>query len=124
MGRFDIGQAAVVSKGYVLAVEAAEGTDRMLSRAGDLRQWGRDAKSPRVGVLLKMPKPGQEMRIDMPTIGPETIRRAAEAGLAGVAIAEGSVLIADRAATISSADTEGLFLVGIDPSAARGDDAT
>lgn len=119
MGRLDIGQAVVVAKGYVLAVEAAEGTDRMIDRAKELRQWGRKASAPRVGVLVKMPKPGQELRVDMPTIGVETVRRAADAGLAGIAVAEGRVLIADKAATIAAADAAGLFLVGITPEPTR-----
>jgi hypothetical protein len=63
-------------------------------------------------VLVKAPKPGQEERIDMPTIGPDTVRNAAAAGLAGIAVAARHVLIAERAATIAAADKHGLFLWG------------
>jgi len=110
LGRLDIGQATVVVKGRVLAVEAAEGTDAMLARCGELRK-GRRHRGP-AGVLVKAPKPGQEERVDLPTIGPDTIERVAKAGLAGVAVAAGRVLIAERAAAIATADTHGLFLVG------------
>ncbi len=112
LGRLDIGQAAVVAKGRVLAVEAAEGTDAMLMRCADIRRQGR-SHGFRSGVLVKAPKPGQEERIDMPTIGPETIRRAAAAGLSGVAVAAGHVLIADRQRTVDAAKAGKLFLFGV-----------
>lgn len=111
LGRLDIGQAAVVAKGRVLAVEAAEGTDAMLTRCAEIRRQGR-SHGVRSGVFVKAPKPGQEQRIDMPTIGPETIRRAAAAGLSGVAVAAGHVLIADRQRTVDAAKTGKLFLFG------------
>jgi len=111
LGGLDIGQAAVVARGRVLAVEAAEGTDAMLGRCADIRKQGRARGTP-TGVLVKAPKPGQEERIDMPTIGPETMRRVAEAGLAGVAVSAGHVLMADPAATIDAANANKLFLVG------------
>ncbi len=110
LGRLDVGQAAVVAKSYVLAVEAAEGTDAMLERCAELRKSGR--ARGRTGVLVKAPKPGQEERIDMPTIGPATVQRAAAAGLAGIAIAADRVLMADREATIDAANRNGLFLLG------------
>jgi len=113
LGRFDVGQAAVVAKGHVLAVEAAEGTDAMLVRCAELRRSGRAGRGDRRGVLVKAPKPGQERRVDLPTIGPETLRKAAEAGLAGVAVAAGRVLMAEPAATIMAADQHGLFLLGV-----------
>lgn len=109
LGRLDVGQGAVVSKGRVIAVEAAEGTDAMLMRCGELRQ---DRRGKRAGVFVKAPKPGQEERVDMPVIGPDTVRRAADAGLAGIAVAAGRVLIAERAATIEAADRHGIFLWG------------
>jgi hypothetical protein len=96
----------------VLAVEAAEGTDAMLARCAELRQSGRVHHQGPTGVLVKAPKPGQEDRVDLPTIGPETVRRAAAAGLAGIAVAAGQVLVAERTATIDAADRHGLFLVG------------
>jgi UDP-2,3-diacylglucosamine hydrolase len=113
LGELDVGQGAVVSRGYVLAVEAAEGTDRMLARCGELRQWGREKSRRRMGVLVKRPRPGQELRIDMPVIGASTVERAAAAGLAGIAVAAGAVLLADRATLIREADAAGLFVVGV-----------
>jgi DUF1009 family protein len=112
LGRLDVGQAAVVARGYVLAVEAAEGTDAMLARCAELRKIGRVKHRDKSGVLVKTPKPGQEERVDLPTIGPETVKRAASAGLAGIAVAAGHVLMAERAATIAAADELGLFIVG------------
>lgn len=107
---FDVGQAVVVANGYVVAVEAAEGTDAMLKRAGELRQWGRKG---RAGVLVKMPKIGQEMRIDMPAIGARTVELAAEAGLAGIAVASGKVMIADLVEAVRLADQHKLFVTGV-----------
>lgn len=111
LGRFDIGQAAVVARGHVLAVEAAEGTDALLDRCASVRKQGR-THGTKKGVLVKAPKAGQEERIDMPTIGPETMHKAAAAGLAGVAVAAGHVLMAERAETIKAANEHKLFLVG------------
>jgi hypothetical protein len=110
LGRLDVGQAAVVVKGRVLAVEAAEGTDAMLGRCVELRKGGR--RRGLSGVLVKAPKPGQEERVDLPTIGPDTVEMAAKAGLAGIAVAAGRVLVADLDATIAAAGQHGLFLVG------------
>lgn len=112
LGRLDVGQAAVVAKGRVLAVEAAEGTDAMLERCAELRKVGRMRGARSSGVLVKAPKPGQEERVDMPTIGPQTVRLAAAAGLGGIAMAAGHVLMAERAATIDAANKNKLFLVG------------
>ena len=114
LGSFDVGQAAVVARGHILAVEAAEGTDEMLKRCGPLRQWGGRG---RAGVLVKAPKPGQELRIDMPVIGPRTVELAAEAGLAGIAVMSGQVMIADQAEMVSLADRNELFVTGIDRTA-------
>ncbi len=113
LGVHDIGQAAVVAGGHVLAVEAAEGTDEMLKRCANLSQWGRGRAKKRVGVLVKSPKPNQELRVDMPTVGPRTIELAANAGLAGVALKGGNVLIAERENTVRLADDMGLFIVAI-----------
>lgn len=112
LGRLDVGQAAVVVKGRVLAVEAAEGTDAMLARCAELRHSGSGRRRAPAGVLVKAPKPGQEERVDMPAIGRDTVDKAAQAGLAGIAVAAGRVLIAERAATIAAADEHGLFLFG------------
>jgi len=113
LGRLDVGQAVVVVKGHVLAVEAAEGTDAMLARCAELRELGRARRRTPAGVLVKAPKPGQEERVDLPTIGPDTVNKAAAAGLAGIAVAAGQVLMAERAATIEAANQHGLFLLGV-----------
>jgi UDP-2,3-diacylglucosamine hydrolase len=110
LGAFDIGQAAVVARGYVLGVEAAEGTDALLKRCADLNRWG---FSGRKGVLVKAPKPGQDQRFDMPTVGPRTVELAAEAGLEGIAVAAGAVLLADQVELVEKADKLGLFLYGV-----------
>jgi len=114
LGALDVGQATVVAHKYVLAVEAAEGTDRMLQRCNDLNKWGKSGSRKRSGVLIKCAKPGQERRIDLPTVGPETIRYASEAGLSGIAIAANDVLIVEREKFIKAADTAGLFVIGVD----------
>ncbi len=111
---FDVGQSAVVARGHVLAVEAAEGTDAMLRRCAELRQWG---GRKRGGVLVKAPKLGQEMRVDMPVIGPRTVELAAAAGLAGIAVASGKVMIVEQAEMIALADRHGLFVIGADAAA-------
>jgi UDP-2,3-diacylglucosamine hydrolase len=109
MAPFDVGQAVVVARGHVLAVEGAEGTDAMLKRCADLRQWG---GRRRAGVLVKAPKHGQDLRMDMPVIGPRTVEAAAAAGLAGIAVAAGHVMIADQADAIETAERHGVFVVG------------
>ena len=109
LGALDVGQGCVVQQGFVLAVEAAENTDRMLGRVGELAVPGPG------GVLVKLTKPGQERRADMPAIGPRTLTRAHEAGLRGVACEAGGTLLTDRAACIAEADRLGLFLYGIHP---------
>jgi UDP-2,3-diacylglucosamine hydrolase len=109
LGEADVGQGCVVQQGIVLAVEAAEGTDAMLARCADLSRPGPG------GVLVKLLKPGQERRADLPTIGPDTIERAAFAHLRGVAFEAGGTLIAEREATVAAAEEAGLFLLGLDP---------
>ena len=101
-----------MAKGYVVAVEAAEGTDAMLARCAELRRSGRIKQRGLSGVLVKAPKPGQEERVDLPTIGPETVGGSRCAGLAGIAVAAGQVLMVERAATIEAANQHGLFPVG------------
>lgn len=108
---FDVGQGAVISRGHVLAVEAAEGTDEMLKRCEKLQQWGGRKRS---GVLVKAPKSDQELRIDMPVIGPQTVEFAAKAGLAGIAVASGRVMIANQAEMIALADRHEIFVAGVD----------
>ncbi len=109
LGSADVGQACVVQAGCVLAVEAIEGTDRMIERAAGLRRPGPG------GVLVKLVKPGQDRRADLPTIGPRTIAAAAAAGLRGVAYEAGGTLVTDMAACVSAADAAGLFLIGVAP---------
>ena len=109
LGAVDVGQACVVQQGIVLAVEAIEGTDAMLARAAALARPGPG------GVVVKLVKPGQDRRADLPTIGVGTIRAAAAAGLRGVAFEAGGTLLADREAMVAATDAAGLFLLGVDP---------
>jgi UDP-2,3-diacylglucosamine hydrolase len=113
LGPFDIGQAAVVANNHVLAVEAAEGTDNMLARIAELRKLGRVTTPLGVGVLVKAPKRGQDRRFDLPSIGPRTIDNIVRAGLAGLAVAAGSTMIAEADQAIAAADRAGIFLVGV-----------
>jgi DUF1009 family protein len=112
---FDVGQGAVVANGRVLAVEAAEGTDAMLARVAQMRASGRLRVKGRSGTFVKAAKRGQDMRLDLPTVGLATVAAAAKAELSGLAIAAGEVLIADRAAFASAAEAAGLFVVGWTP---------
>ena len=113
IGALDIGQAAVACQGLVLAVEAQEGTDAMLGRISSLPLALRGEPGRPRGVLAKACKPGQELRVDLPTIGPETVRRAARAHLLGVAGEAGRCLVVDRDETLHLADQEGLFIFGV-----------
>jgi hypothetical protein len=115
IGALDIGQGVVVARGLVLAVEAQEGTDRMLARVAELPAALRGTPDARAGVLLKRAKPQQERRIDLPTIGLATVEGAARAGLAGIAIEAGASLVMDRAAIVHAADEAGLFILGFGP---------
>jgi DUF1009 family protein len=108
IGALDVGQGAVCRDGSVLAVEAREGTDAMLRR---VRDFPRGVGPP--GVLAKASKPGQDLRVDLPTIGPTTVELAAAAGLAGIVGEAGRVLVVDRAETIRRADDLGLFVTGV-----------
>lgn len=112
MGSLDIGQAVVVIDQRIVAVEAAEGTDAMVRRVVELRKAGRVRGKTGTGVLVKAPKPGQDLRIDMPVIGPETARAVSDARLAGIGIEAGGVLIAGREALEKEISDSGLFLVG------------
>ena len=105
LGGRDLGQAAVVRAGAVLALEDAAGTDAMLARLAD-------AEGENGGVLAKTCKPGQETRADLPTIGPGTVAAAA-AGLKGIAVEAGRALVVDRQKVIRDADAAGLFVVGV-----------
>ena len=107
VGELDIGQAVIIQQGYVLGVEAAEGTDELIARCEHLRR-----NFPYGGVLVKVKKPGQERRADLPTIGVETVRAIAEAGFAGIAVEAGGTLIIDRKGVALKADALGVFVVG------------
>ena len=107
LGAADIGQACVVQQGIVLAVEAVEGTDAMLSRIASVARPGPG------GVLVKLAKPGQDRRADLPTIGAATIVNAAAAGLRGIAFEAGGTILASRQEMIQAAERTGLFLTGI-----------
>ena len=114
---YDVGQAVVVAGGRVLAVEAAEGTDAMLERVAALRAAGKLRLKGRAGVLIKAPKRGQDLRIDLPAVGPRTLELAAAAELEGVSLAAGKVLVLDREELARQADAAGLFLQGHDAEA-------
>lgn len=109
LGAVDVGQGAVVQQGLVLAVEAIEGTDAMLARAGALRREGPG------GVLVKLVKPGQDRRVDLPTLGLATVRAARAAGLRGIAFEADGCLFHERAESIAEADAAGMFLLGLTP---------
>lgn len=109
LGAVDVGQAVVVQGQLVLGVEAVEGTDALLARCAGLARAGPG------GVLVKGRKPGQERRVDLPTIGPDTLRGAAAAGLRGVAVEAGHTLVADLDALEETARATGLFVVGVEP---------
>lgn len=106
LGQLDVGQAAVVQQGIVLGVEAIEGTDALLERCRVLRRKGRG------GVLVKSCKPQQDKRADLPTIGIRTVRKAFEAGLAGIVIEAGATIILGRQDVTEAVDRLGLFLHG------------
>ncbi len=117
LGPLDVGQSAVVVGGRVVAIEAAEGTAAMLERVAGLRASGRLHAGRRAGVLVKAPKAGQDRRIDLPAIGAETVRQAAAAGLAGIAVEGGGVIAADPQGLVRAADEAGLFVLGFEPGA-------
>lgn len=119
IGPFDIGQAAVVANNHVLAVEAAEGTDNLLARVAELRKQGRVTTPAGIGVLVKGPKPGQDRRFDLPSIGPQTMENVARAGLAGVAVVAGHTIVAEPARAAAAADAAKIFVVGIREDTAR-----
>lgn len=120
IGALDIGQAAIAIGGRVIALEGVEGTAALLERTKDLRGHGRLAGKTR-GVLVKCAKPGQELRADLPSIGPRTIEAAYAAGLAGIALEAGRSLILEGPATLARANDLGLFIVGL-PSKEPSDD--
>lgn len=112
LGALDVGQAVVVQQGIVLGVEAVEGTDALLARCRDLARKGPG------GVLVKLCKPGQETRVDLPTVGLRTVENAHAAGLRGIALHAGRSLLVERAEALARADALGLFIVGVETDAA------
>jgi UDP-2,3-diacylglucosamine hydrolase len=113
IGALDIGQGAVACNGVVLALEAQEGTDAVLARVASLPRALRGAPDRPRGVLAKAAKPGQDRRVDLPTIGPRTVQGAVAAGLAGIAGEAGGVLVVERDKTLRLADAAGLFILGV-----------
>jgi DUF1009 family protein len=110
---FDICQATVVIDGHVVGVEDIEGTDGLLARVARLRAEGRIRARTTRGVLVKAPKSGQDLRFDLPTMGPRTVEGAAAAKLAGIAIVAGNTIVVEPQAVIEAADAAGLFVTGL-----------
>ena len=115
LGAADVGQAAVVAQGVCLGLESIQGTDALLDFVARTGAAFRPDPGGARGVLFKGPKPGQDRRVDLPAIGPDTLREAAAAGLAGVVVEAGGVMILDHAATVAAADAAGLFLWAREP---------
>ncbi|MEM9371816.1 MAG: UDP-2,3-diacylglucosamine diphosphatase LpxI [Pseudomonadota bacterium] len=115
LGSHDVGQAVVIARGLCLGIEAIEGTDALLERVAALPEDLRRIAPPPSGVLLKLPKTGQDRRVDIPTIGVKTVEGAAKAGLSGIVIEAGGTNLIDRSATITAADQAGLFLWSVGP---------
>ncbi len=113
LGELDIGQGAVSIGGRVVALEGVEGTDQMLHRVAVLRAEGR-ISARRKGVLVKLCKPQQDMRADLPSIGPSTVENAVRAGLAGIAVAAGRSLVLEEDKMVAAANEAGIFICGID----------
>lgn len=119
LGAFDVGQGAVATEDRIVAVEGVRGTDAMLEQ---VRNWQAEQRARGIpgggdlegAVLVKLPKPGQEMRVDLPAIGPRTVERAHACGLAGIVVASGRALVLERRRMIELADARGLFVAGID----------
>lgn len=124
LGTFDVGQGAVATEDRIVAVEGVRGTDAMLEQVRDWQAAQQRARGGALGgdlhgaVLVKLPKPGQEMRVDLPAIGPRTVERAHACGLAGIVVASGRALVLERRRMIEMADAQGLFVAGIDDGAA------
>lgn len=110
----DVGQGAITCDGLVLAVEAAEGTDEMLKRIAALPAAVRGAPQARRGVLVKLPKPSQDRRVDLPMMGTRTVELAAASGLAGIAVEAGGAIVFDREEVARLADAHGLFVYAFD----------
>lgn len=108
LGDADIGQSVVLQEGLILAVEAIEGTDKLIERTPELMRGG---KGP---VLVKSIKPNQDARIDRPTIGPETIKKLAASGFKGVALGAGEVIVLHADSVFDLANQLGIFVIGVE----------
>ena len=109
LGKLDVGQSVVIQQGLVLAVEGIEGTDKLILRSDEYKRKG---KAP---ILVKLRKPGQDMRVDLPTIGVNTVENAHKCGFKGIAVHAGNALIVDETKVIALADKYKMFIVGIIP---------
>ncbi|MBF9033794.1 UDP-2,3-diacylglucosamine diphosphatase LpxI [Rhodobacterales bacterium HKCCE2091] len=103
LGPVDVGQSAAAARGQVIGIETLQGTDAMLHFIARTMPGS-------YGVLVKRPKTGQDLRVDMPAIGPDTVVRAAAAGLHGIEIAAGGVLMLDPRSTRAAAEAEGVSI--------------
>lgn len=108
LGEADVGQALVIQQGLILGLEAIEGTSTLIDRITDYSRPGRG------GILVKMAKPNQNLRVDLPTIGPETIQKAIDSGLVGVAVEASRSQIMNRPETLELANKHGIFVYGFD----------
>jgi len=115
LSAFDVGQAAIVIDEHVVALEDIEGTDALLARVARLRETRRIRSAAGRGVLVKTPKTGQELRLDMPALGPRTVDGVARAELGGIAVIAGQTLLAEPEAVVAAADGAGLFVIGLPP---------
>ncbi len=115
LGTADVGQGVVVAQGICLGLESIQGTDAMLEFVSQTGAAFRPDPEGARGVLLKAPKPGQDWRSDLPAVGPQTITNAHKAGLAGVVIEAGGVLMLGLDATVERADALGLFIWAREP---------
>jgi DUF1009 family protein len=113
LGRYDVGQGVVVAANRVLAIEGPEGTDAMLARVADMQSKKRVRLGDDRAILVKIAKPGQDRRVDLPAIGPKTVRAAYKAGLSGIAVAAGDVVLVERDALLRDADRVRLFITGV-----------
>jgi UDP-2,3-diacylglucosamine hydrolase len=108
LGELDIGQAVVIQEGVVLALEGAEHTDALVHRAGGLKKVG---PGP---ILVKMKKPQQDPRFDLPSLGVDTVKEAVAAGFSGIAAEAKASLLIGREEVVRLADSAGLFIVGVE----------
>ena len=107
LGQADVGQAVIVQNGLVLAVEGIEGTAELIKRTANLKRKGKG------GVLVKVAKPQQDRRVDLPTIGPKTIQAVSDAGFHGVAVESGGALLVEQEEMIALANRLGVFVMGV-----------